>query len=227
MLHAPAMGDGHLELVWSRVRGGPEGALLALMDAAEKDPVAAEGLMAAYAGMPEPERARLVETIIGDGRAAGRPVSGTLALLLGAEPNPDLAKAIASGLDATVARPDVDRGWCWGHKQAGGVLMVRHLHGAFVEALSVTWDEAQLEADGDRLVAFDEQTIRTRHRVPASATRIGLDEAVDRMAGAVWRARRSGVSLPPTLRGFAHVFSTTSPPQTGATVDGSPPDGVE
>lgn len=227
------MGDGHLELVWSRVRGGPEGALLALMDAAEQDPVAAEGLMAAYSQMPDRERARLVETIIEDGKNAKRPVSGTLALLLGAEPNPELARAIASGLDSTVARPDVDRGWCWGDKSAGGALMVRHLHGVFVEALSVTWDGTALAADGDRFSAFDEAKLRRHHGVPLDAERVRMDEAVDRIASAVWHARRSGGALPPSLRGFAHVFSPPSPPPRPATapewgmVDGRPPDGVE
>ncbi|MFK7992074.1 MAG: hypothetical protein AB8I08_39010 [Sandaracinaceae bacterium] len=224
------MGDGHLELVWSRVRGGPEGALLALMDAAEQDPVAAEGLMAAYSQMAERERGRLVETIIADGRAAGRPVGGTLALLLGAEPNPDLARAIARGLDATVARPEFDRGWCWGDKAAGGTLMVRHLHGAFVEALSVTWDGNQLHADGDRLSAFEESRVRQHHGVPPDAKPIRMEEAVDRIAGAVWRVRRGGGSLPSVLRGFAHVFGPPSPAAPNADcamVDGPLPDGVE
>lgn len=195
------MTDRRLELVWdaqSDVRT-PFDALLA---AAGRDPEAAAGLTLAYAEMPRAAREKLIEAIRGDVAA--------LVWLLGVEREPALAQAIADALRASTAQPssgrDVAFGWVDG--SSGGVAIVRHLHGDFVDAIRVSWSVDALDAEvlpigrGDDLDA-----LRRRAGIPDAARRVPREHAVDALTEALWRHHRAGRPIPEAIAPFADLFT--------------------
>ena len=184
-----------------------DGPFDALLEAVDRDPDAARGLALAYAEMERSAREALVEAIIEDGAAAGRSPAGPLALLLAVEDDAALARAIARGLDETLTRRGVDAGFVWGDDREGGVAVVRHLHGGFVEVLRVAWGSRGLDVDAEPLAVWDEG-LRRRYAIPEESDRVPLERAIDRLAHALWRARQGGRPLPERLRAFAHLFST-------------------
>lgn len=190
---------------------GGESPFDALLRAAERDAQAAEGLALGYANLHPEERGALVDTIISDAQAAGRSPAATLALLLGVEVDRELARHITVALmDAgpgdLAERRRRDRGWAWGAEDEGGVALARHLHGEFVEVLSVVWSEGAIAFRAEPLATHEALAdVKLRLGVPDGAEALGLDAAVDRLAEALWRARRRG-PLPDTLRGLADLF---------------------
>ena len=192
----------------SLVRG--ESPFDALMRAAEQDAEAAEGFALAYASMPREERAKLVDTVIADAEAAGRSPAGPLMLLLAVEEELDLAKGIANALLASepkLARRGIDAGWVWGAETEGGVAVVRHLHGGFVELLRVGWEGTDVEGDSVPLAHEEELPDRRRALgVPQKAERVPLERAIDRLTEQLWRVRRRGGDLPERLRAYADLF---------------------
>jgi hypothetical protein len=183
----------------------------ALLRAAERDAQAAEGLALGYANLHPEERSALVETIVRDAQTAGRSPAATLALLLGVEVDRELARHITVALmDAgpgdLAERRRKDAGWAWGAEREGGVAVARHLHGEFVEVLSVTWTDAAISVHAEPLATHEAISgVRARLGVPEAAETLSLDEAIDRLAEALWRARRRG-PLPETLTGLADLF---------------------
>lgn len=199
------MTDRHLELVWDA-----ESAMTpfeALIAAAGRDPEAAAGLALAYADMPRAAREKLVESI------ATHP--NALVLLLGVEREPELAQAIADALRATAARPSEDRdvAFAWGDGQTGGVGVVRHLHGDFVDTLRVSWTPSELEAQVLPIGRADDlEALRTRAAVPADARRVPREVAVDAMTEALWRHHRAGRAIPRDVQPFAELFTPARRP---------------
>jgi hypothetical protein len=182
----------------------------ALLAAAERDPSAAEGLALAYASLGPDERAALLETIVHDARSTQRSPSSSLALLLAVEDEPRLAERIAAALrehgTAHLARSRPDAAWAWGGDGEGGVVLARHLHGAFVEVFGVRWSGGAFELRTEPLASAEQLAqVRARLGVPEHADALGPDDAVDRLASVLWRARRRG-PLPEALRRLEDLF---------------------
>jgi hypothetical protein len=199
-----------LELVEGGARGA-QSPFDALLQAAESDPQAAEGLALAYASMARDEREKLLSTVIADARGAARSPAGPLALLLSVEEDPRLAEAIAVALleadDGALGGGSPDAGWIWGDEDDGGVAVVRRLHGGFVEVLRVAWAGGALDVEREPLARSDDLwAVRRRTGVPDAADRVGLDHAVVHLAEVLWRERLRRGSLPGQLRPFADLF---------------------
>lgn len=193
------------------VSGPPESPFDALLRAAERDAQAAEGLALGYANLYPEERSALLETIVRDAHAAGRSPAATLALLLGVEVDRELARSITTALmDAgpgdLAERRRRDLGWAWGGEAAGGVAVARHLHGAFVEVLCVSWTDETISVSSEPLATHEALSgVRAKLGVPETADSLSLDLAIDRLAEVLWRARRRG-PLPDALSGLADLF---------------------
>ena len=178
----------------------------ALLGAAARDPEAASGLALAYADMTREAREKLVAVIRSDPNA--------LVLLLGVEDDPELAGAIAVALRSSerAARwrgpgKRRDSAFSWGDASDGGIALVRHLHGQFVDALRVSWVAGVLDAEALPISsAQDDGELVRRAGVPADARRIPFERGVDILTEALWRARREGRDIPPEVRPFADVF---------------------
>ncbi|MCA9605544.1 MAG: hypothetical protein KC619_08110 [Myxococcales bacterium] len=199
------MTDRHLELVWDAESATTP--FEVLIAAAGRDPEAAAGLALAYADMPAPAREKLVESIASSPNA--------LLLLLGVERDPELARKIAEALQASAAQPSEDRdvAFAWGDGQHGGVGIVRHLHGDFVDTLRVSWTPTDVEAQVLPIGRADDiEALRTRAAVPDDARRVPREIAVDAMTEALWRHHRAGRAIPPDVQPFAELFSPTRRP---------------
>ncbi len=199
------MSDRRLELVWdAETDMTPFDALIA---AVGRDPEAAAGLALAYADMPRPAREKLVESL------AERPEA--LVLLLGVEGEADLARSIADALRASRALPSTDRdlAFTWGDGDTGGVGIVRHLHGEFVDTLRVSWSPSAVEAQVLPIGRAEEvDALRTRAAVPSDARRVPREVAVDTLTEALWRHHRAGRAIPRDVRPFAELFTPARRP---------------
>ncbi|HEY8428164.1 MAG TPA: hypothetical protein VIL20_07310 [Sandaracinaceae bacterium] len=201
--------------------GGEAGAKTpfdALLAAAEEDPEAAEALALGYAELSREERAAIVDAVVRDAEAGGRSPSTALALLLAVEEDRHVARDIAAALvDAGFgAAPEPakgaiarDLGWAWGGRDEGGIAIVRHLHGLFIEVACVGWRGGELEPPRVEPIARGEHLDEVRRRigVPESADRLAFDDAIDRLAAQLWRIRRARGALPERLRALAHLFA--------------------
>lgn len=174
----------------------------ALVESARTDPDAAAGLALAYADLSVEARGALLSVLI----EREAPSPEVLALLLGVEEDPELAERIASAM--VPGAPVEDEGRVWGDASAGGVALLRGLHGAFVEGLAVRWDGDDLTVSTVPLARAEAsaQTCR-RLGVPADATRLRARLAIDRLTERLWRIRRETGSLPDSLRPLAGLFA--------------------
>jgi hypothetical protein len=200
-------------LVGSYARGrlGPFGALLA---AAARDPAAARGLALAYASLDAEGRSRIVQAVVDDAAAEGISASVALAPLLAVEEEPQIARAIADAIGRDgglgLERSSGPRALLAGDERAGGVLLVRPLHGTFVEVLALAWDAER----GVTHSVFDplvDDAMASAHtsRLP-SALRfedVPVGYAIDRIAPVLWNHRRTHGTLPPGVERFADLFS--------------------
>lgn len=173
----------------------------ALLEASGRDPEAAAGLALAYADMPRAAREKLVAEVGGDANA--------LALLLGVEREPDIARAIAAALHACPRGPadGEDLAFAWGDERAGGAAVVRHLYGEFVDALRVSWTPGAMDALALPIGRADDlEALRTRAAIPEHARSIPREHAVDAIAEALWRRHRAGHPMPREVAPFAELF---------------------
>lgn len=175
----------------------------ALVRSAETDPEAAAGLALAYADLSVEARCALLEVLEGSAPSPGR--AQVLALLLGVEDAPELAERIASAMDP--GEPVDDEAFTWGDADAGGVALVRGLHGAFVEGIAVRWEGAEVSFRAVPL-ARAEATTQTRRKlgVPADAEDLHPSAAIDRLTERLWWVRRATGSLPDRLRPLADLL---------------------
>lgn len=194
-----------------RGRAGPFGALLA---AAARDPAAARGLALAYGSLDLVGRAKIIEAVVADARAEGISASAALAPLLAVEEDAEIARAIAAainadggaGLESTVAA----RALVAGDEVRGGVLLIRPLHGTFVEVLGLAWrrDGGVTHAVFDPLV--DDSAASTHlSRLPSDLhfEEMPMSYAIDLLAPVLWAHRRTNGALPPGVERFADLFS--------------------
>ena len=202
------MTAGRLELVWDR-EGGGETAFEALLRNAGTDPDAASGLALAYAALPDDAREQLITSIDATGPLASTDTNALL-LLLGVEREPRIARRIAEALERgpeVGGQPKAAYGW--GDLDGGGVAIFRPLHGEFADTLVVRWTDSSLAARPrfmDHAANLD--AFRVTASLPDEAAAMPYEEAVDRLAMALWRHRRRGGTLPDSLRPFAELFST-------------------
>lgn len=180
----------------------PESPFEALLRNARTDPEAATGLALAYADMSEEARDKLVPLLREE-----RPE--LLALLLGVEESPAIAERIAEALGEGDGPAPVgaDSGHAWGREDDGGVALIRHLHGEFVEAVSVSWAAAEVSVETVPLASARElDALRRRLGVPAEARALSLAHATDLLAEGLWRLRRRRGSLPDSLHSVAALL---------------------
>ena len=199
-----------LSIAASRGRVGPFGALIV---AAATDPDAARGLASAYASLAIAARRHIIEAVLSDATAEGISASSALIALLAVEEDPELALMIAGslnsaggdGLRSTVSA----RALLAGDEERGGVLLIRPLHGTFVEVLALAW----LRSDGvthslfDPLVddsAASTHTARLPDGLHFEETPTSL--AIDVLAAVLWNHRRKHGRLPPGVERFADLF---------------------
>lgn len=200
-------------------RVGPFGALIV---AAATDPDAARGLAGAYASLAIGARRRIIEAVLADATAEGISASPALIALLAVEEDPELARMIADGLNSaggdglrsTVAA----RALFAGDEERGGVLLIRPLHGTFVEVLALAWarNEGVTHALFDPLVddsAAGGHIARLPEGLRFEETPTQL--AVDVLASVLWSHRLKHGSLPPGVERFADLFGIPPNPLLG------------
>lgn len=185
----------------------------ALLRAAARDADAASGLALAYAEMTTDARTKLIDAVAPDPNA--------LALLLGVEEDPALAWKIAVALrtfergagQGGLASARRDAAFEWGDVDEGGVGLVRHLHGEFVDALRVSWSAGTLDVEALPVsTGGDAEALGKEVGVPSDGKRVPFERGVDRLTEVLWRIRREGRVIPAAVRRFADVFTVTRRP---------------
>lgn len=200
-----------MKLGTGRGRAGPFGALLA---AAVRDPAAARGLALAYASLDRLGRERIIEAVVADARAEAISVSAPLASLLAVEDDPDLAKQIAEAIaddgGAGLASSSTPRAFVAGDEIDGGVLLVRPLHGTFVEALALAWKErGEITHQTYEPMIDDSNAKHLLSRLPPDLRfeEMPIRFVIDRLAPIVWTHRRKKGELPAGMDRFADLFA--------------------
>lgn len=193
---------------------GSAGAFGALLSAAAREPSAARGLALAYAALPPGHRKQLVDAVVHDARAEGMCASLVLASLLSVEENATVAQHIAEAMSALenveVGTGNQVRAWVAGDESEGGLLVVRPLHGTFVEALGLSWDAASgiTRALFEPLVHHQgAQTLLGELPSELHFEEMPLSFAIDAVAAPLWRHRRLHGALPEEVERFADLFS--------------------
>ncbi len=181
----------------------------ALVVAAEHDAEAAAGLAQAYVALEPEARRALVESIVEDARETGRAPAAALAILLAVEDNRDSAHSIAVALLESHDAPRADAAWGWGGAEEGGLAILWPVFPGSGELVVLGWRGGALSGVGRAPVGdrADLPAMRAELGVPDAAEAIGVDEAVDRLAEQIWRARREHGPLPDDLRALAPLFA--------------------
>ena len=196
-------------------RVGPFGALIV---AAATDPAAARGLAGAYASLAVGARRRIIEAVLSDASAEGISASPALIALLAVEEDPELARLIADGLNSAggdgLRSTVAPRALLAGDEERGGVMLIRPLHGTFVEVLALAWSRAEgvTHALFDPLVddsAAGSHATRLPEGLHFEETPTQL--AVDVLAAVLWSHRLKHGSLPPGVERFADLFGIPGP----------------
>ncbi|MBK8169103.1 MAG: hypothetical protein IPK60_02010 [Sandaracinaceae bacterium] len=198
-----------------RGKAGPFGALLA---GAAKDPAVARGLALAYGSLDVEARGKIVQAVVADARAEGISASAALASLLAVEDDADVARAIANAISeeggAGLASTAGPRALVAGDEERGGILLIRPLHGTFVEVMGLAWkrDGGVTHAIFDPLV-HDEAASGHTARLPDGLKfeEVPMSYAIDLLAPVLWAHRRANGALPPGAERFADLFSIAQP----------------
>jgi hypothetical protein len=202
---------------------GPVGAFGALLEAAVEDPATARGLALAYASLETRQRLQIIDAIVTDATNEGISVSAVLACLLPVEEDLDVARRMAEAMSMagdrglrTVLRA---RAFLAGDELDGGVLLVRPLHGAFVEVLALAWNDAA----GITHTAFEPMAHHEAMRGPERALpgQLRFEEmpvafAIDMVTTVLWNHRRHHGTLPECVEHFADMFSIDRARPAGA-----------
>lgn len=198
---------------------GTAGAFGALVIAAARDSDAARGLALAYAALDRHGRWQIVDAVVADALAEGISPCVVLASLLSVEEETDVARHIADAISAaggtgleTTTRP---RALAAGDEERGGVILVRPLHGTFVEVLALAWkrDAGVTHAVFDPMV-HDGQALSHKASLPADLRfeSVPIAFAIDLVTPVLWSHRRTSGALPPGVNRFADLFSIAPEP---------------
>lgn len=190
------------------------GAFGALLSAAAREPTAARGLALAYAALPPGHRKQLVDAVVIDAHAEGMCPSLVLASLLSVEENRSVAEYIMEAMKSLetseVSNAAQVRAFVAGDEQAGAMLIVRPLHGTFVEALGLAWDEPNgITRSLFEPLVHHKQAHQLLLDLPCEMhfEEMPLSFAIDVVAGPLWRHRRKCGSVPSEVERFADLFS--------------------
>jgi hypothetical protein len=185
----------------------------ALLLAAVENASAAQGLALAYAALDRPQRERLIDAVITDTHTAGICPSGVLVPLLAVEDDVELARYIASEISASGGaglRCDTTcRAMLAGDAAEGAALLVRPLHGHFVEVLGLGWNrERGVVHTVFEPLASAHDVERHSRALPGrpALEEIPVSFAVDVVTAALWHHRRLTGELPEVLTRFADLF---------------------
>lgn len=200
---------------------GSAGAFGALVIAAARDCDAARGLALAYAALDHDGRWQIVDAVVADARAEGISPCVVLASLLSVEEETDVAQHIADAISeaggtglASTVRP---RALAAGDDERGGVILVRPLHGTFVEALALAWqrDAGVTHAVFDPMV-HDGDALGHKASLPAELhfESVPISFAIDLVTPVLWSHRRKNGALPPGVTRFADLFSIAPEPDS-------------
>jgi hypothetical protein len=158
-------------------------------------------------------RRRIIEAVLSDATAECISASPALIALLAVEDDPELARLIADSLNSAggegLRSTVTARALLAGDEERGGVLLIRPLHGTFVEVLALAWTRG----DGVTHSLFDplvddsaagNHTSRLPDGLHFEETPTQL--ATDVLAAVLWGHRRKHGSLPPGVDRFADLF---------------------
>ncbi len=199
-----------------RGRAGPFGALLA---AAARDPAAARGLASAYGELDLVARRRIIEAIVADADAEGIAASHALLPLLAVEDDAEVAREIA----AAIERENLDgirgtsqpRAHLAGDETRGAAILVRPLHGDFVEVLTFIWtDRAITQCFFEPMLRADHVLEREVARLPEGLRYedVPVPYAIDMVTPLLWAYGRTQGALPTGAERFADLFSILQHP---------------
>jgi hypothetical protein len=189
------------------------GAFGALLSSAIEDPATARGLALAYASLDARHRLQIIDAIVSDAQSEGIGASAVLASLLPVEEDLEVARRIAEAMSAA---GDLDlhtalrtRAFLAGDELDGGVLLIRPLHGAFVEVLALAWNDADgITHSGFDPLANHEKARDSERGLPS---RLRFEEmpvafAIDTVTTVLWNHRRLHGALPQCVEHFADMF---------------------
>lgn len=189
------------------------GAFGALLSSAIEDPATARGLASAYASLDARHRLQIIDAIVNDAHAEGIGASAVLASLLTVEEDLEVARHIAEAMSAA---GDQDlrsalrtRVLLAGDECQGGVVLIRPLHGAFVEVLALAWNDRVgiTHASFDPL-AHHEHAAKHSGGLPSVLRfeEMPVPFAIDTVTSVLWNHRRLHGALPECVKPFADMF---------------------
>jgi hypothetical protein len=189
------------------------GAFGALLASAIDDPATARGLALAYASLDTRHRLQIIDAIVSDADAEGIGASAVLASLLPVEEDLEVARRIAEAMsiagDAGLRTTLRTRVFLAGDEFAGGVLLVRPLHGSFVEVLALAWnDVAGISHSSFDPLAHHESARDSEKLLPSQLRfeEMPVAFAIDIVTSVLWNHRRLHGQLPECVEHFADMF---------------------
>jgi hypothetical protein len=190
------------------------GAFGALLAEAIQDPATAHGLALAYASLEPRHRMQIIDAVVSDSSAEGIGASAVLASLLPVEEDLDVARRIAEAMSMagdrglrTVLRA---RACLAGSELDGGVLLIRPLHGTFVEVLALAWnDEVGITHSAFDPMVHHEMARASERALPGQLRfeEMPVAFAIDIVTSVLWNHRRLHGALPECVEHFADMFS--------------------
>ena len=198
------------------------GAFGALLASAVDDPSTARGLALAYASLETRHRLQIIDAIVSDADAEGIGASAVLASLLPVEEDLEVARRIAEAMsiagDHGLRSVLRTRAFLAGDELYGGVVLVRPLHGAFVEVLALAWDDSVgiTHSTFDSL-AHHEAAREAEKTLPAQLRfeEMPVAFAIDTVTTVLWNHRRLHGQLPECVEHFADMFVIERTPDPG------------
>lgn len=194
-----------------------EAAFVELLRAAATSADGVAALASAYAALSSEERARLLDAI--DAAAVEPSIAfHDLAAALSVESDVELAARIAERMRArtdAVAAPASPalRAYLAGDETDGALVLVRSLHGAFVEALALAWSgrdgawsSSYVPVLHDDDVASFVQTWSARAPAGRPLARAAPRDGMDLLAAVVWARQRATGTLPHGVDRFADLL---------------------
>lgn len=202
----------------ARAAAGPASAFGALVSAAAKDPTAARGLAAAYATLDDEQRHAIVDAVVHDAGIEGVCASHVLACLLSVEDDPVVARHIADSM-ASLETHELSvhaqpRALVAGDERVGALMIIRPLHGTFVEVLSLAWEgDCGITHSHFEPLVHHGDVARQRQHLPLDLVfeQMPLSYAIDLVTVPLWQHRRLHGRLPDDMERFADLFSVDHP----------------
>ncbi len=207
------MSDRSIRPPLAKTAAGPAGAFGALLCSAVEDPATARGLAFAYTALDTCHRLAIIDAIVSDAVREGIGASAVLASLLTVEEDAEVARRIADAMSHageeglnTALRTQT---WLAGDENDGGVVVVRPLHGAFVEVLALAWNAHRgLTHSLFEPLARHESSPSQLASLPAHLAfeEMPIGFAVDITTSVLWNHRRKSGELPACIERFADLL---------------------